>query len=55
MMKGSDQAEEKWNLTPFDTRFALIKLTMAAHMAPAALQVTALHRLTIWALVAAVL
>lgn len=50
--RGSDQTERNLNTTPFETRFSLIKFTMAAYMAPVAVQVTALHNETIWVLAA---
>jgi hypothetical protein len=42
------------NITPFETKYSLMKSTQAAHLAPVAIQVAALHHRTIWLVLAAV-
>lgn len=55
MTTSDERPQEKWNLTPFEGKYALMKSTIAAQMVPAAVQMAATNSPRVWVAVAVVL
>jgi hypothetical protein len=54
-IRSDDRAQERWNLTPFESRYGLMKMTIAAQLAPAAIQMAATNSTRVWVAAAIVL